>query len=172
MQIKSQKKLYGKKESSLATGQLNEIISKKGMPKYIRLESGTCMILRNRPLILRIHASKKKEYLESIYSELLLFLPWKRESDLKENNPEECLALFNQNDEIIKRNKGAIFPNTPMVDAMMEMLDAPDGTRPRHLADDIDPIAQHEDLSDEEELNETNPLDTSDLPIEMDDKPG
>ena len=142
------------------------------MPKYIRLESGTCMALRSRPFILRIHSSKKKEYLESIYSELLLFFPWNNEKDLMENKPDECLRLFNENEEIIKANKGAIFPNTPMVDAMMELLDSSEGTTPIHLADDINTNALQENLEDQKVLDETNPLDTSELPPEGGNKSG
>ena len=46
--------------SSSEPGLIKEFISKKNLPKYIVLNSGTCMALRNIPLILRIHSSKKK----------------------------------------------------------------------------------------------------------------
>ena len=80
----------------------------------IRLESGTYMALRSKPFILRIHSSKKKEYMEGIYSELLLYFPWNSEKELNGNKVEECLELFNQNNEIIKKNKNAIFPKAHM----------------------------------------------------------
>ena len=64
----------------------------------------------SKPFILRIHSSKKKEYMEGIYSELLLYFPWNSEKELNGNKVEECLELFNQNNEIIKKNKNAIFP--------------------------------------------------------------
>ena len=64
--------------------------------------------------------------MESVYSELLLYFPWSSENELKGNNVEECLELFNQNNEIIKKNKIAIFPNSAMINAMIEMLDSND----------------------------------------------
>ena len=151
-------------------GLLKEFKSKTYMPKYIRLESGTCMSLRTKPLILRIHSSKKKEYMEGIYSELLLYLPWIKESDLKEDDKEKCIQLFNENEDIIRQHKGAIFPNASMIDSMMELLDSPEGTTPLHLADDIDPSAQQNNEDDREEMEITNPLDTSELPKESEDK--
>ena len=50
-----------------------------------------------------------------------------------------------------------------MIDSMMELLDAPEGTRPMHLCD-IDADAQQKNEDDGIELEETNPLDTTDLP--------
>ena len=78
--------------------------------------------------------------------------------------------LLKERNDIIKENKEAIFPNASMVDAMMELLDSPEGTTPLHLADDIDPTAQQDNLEDQEELEETNPLDISELPAETDNK--
>ena len=141
------------------------------MPKYIILqETGTYMALKTRPIILRLHASKKKEYLEGIYSELLLYLPWREESELQEGKEQECVDLFNANFKKIEDNKTSIFPNQKMIDSMMELLDSPEGTKPLHLADNIDPNNQQENLDDEEILEETNPLDTSDLPNETGEK--
>ena len=155
----------------LELGDLKVFMTKEPMPKYIKLEeSGTHMALKTRPVILRIHASKKKEYLEGIYSELLLYLPWRNESELEEGNGQECVNLFNTNATIIEKNKTSIFPNAKMIDAMMELLDSPEGTWPIHLGDNIDPNAQQENEDDEVELQQTNPLDTSELPPEADSK--
>ena len=160
------KKTEWENGSSTLRGDLKEFGTENFMPKYIELESGTFMALRTKPLILRIHSSKKKEYMEGIYSELLLYLPWEVENDLKEDHPTQCIELFNQNEETLKNNKKAIFPNSPMIDAMMALLDSPESTTPLHLADDIDSNAQQTDLDDQDELDVTNPLDTSELPPE------
>ena len=80
------------------------------------------------------------------------------------------MDLFNRNQEIIDVNRKAILPNAPMIDAMMELLDAPDGTKPLHLADSLQTDLEQANDDDEEELEETNPLDTSDLPPEAGDK--
>ena len=71
--------------------------------------------------------------MEGVYSELLLYFPWSSENELKGNNVEECLELFNQNNEIIKKNKIAIFPNSAMINAMIEMLDSNESTKPHHI---------------------------------------
>ena len=58
------------------------------------------MALRTKPFVLRIHASKKKEYLEGIYSELLLYLPWRDEKDLKAGT-QDSVNMFNDNQKVI-----------------------------------------------------------------------
>ena len=70
----------------------------------------------------------------------------------------------------LKKNKGAIFPNASMIKTMMELLDSPEGTKPIHLGDEIAPSTEQDNDDDEQELEETNPLDTSDLPKETEDK--
>ena len=141
------------------------------LPKFIKLTSGGFMALRIRPVILRIHASKKKEAHEGIYSELLLFFPWRNENDLYENDPILCEALFNTHKQAIKSNKALIFPNAPMIDTIKELLETNDTIKPTHLSDtvNIDSTAQQNNIQDQEELEEVNPLDTSDLPAEAGD---
>ena len=146
-----------------------EFGTNKPLPKFIKLSSGGYMVLRIRPIVLRIHSSKKKEAHEGIYSELLLFLPWKEESELHEDNFLDCENHFKNHEEIIKRNKKAIFPNSPMIDTMMELLETNDALKPTHLSENIDSKAQQDNDEDQEELDELNPLDTSDLPVESED---
>ena len=130
--------------TSLAVGQLKQFGTEKYLPKYIKLTSGGFMALKTRPVILRIHASKKKQRHEGIYSELLLFLPWKNETDLSPGDEENCIDLFNQNKEIIENNKRAIYPNSEMIDCMKELLESSEDNRPIHLSDDIDGTGQQE----------------------------
>ena len=100
----SRKHLINKGNSCL--GNLKRFKTNVAMPKYIILqETGTYMALKTRPIILRLHASKKKEYLEGIYSELLLYLPWREESELQEGKEKECVDLFNANFTKIEANK-------------------------------------------------------------------
>ena len=141
------------------------------LPKFIRLSSGQFMVLRLRPIILRIHSSKKKEVHEGIYSELLLYYPWRSESDLHEKDEKACEALYKSNEKTIKINKDEIQPNAPMIDTMMELLESNDCTKPTHLSENvaIDANAQQRNIDDKEEMDELNPLDTSDLPKEAED---
>ena len=134
---------------------------KNPLPKYIRLTSGGIMALKSRPVILRIHSAKKKEYKEGIYSELLLFKHWRKEEDLRSEFEEDCEAMFTKYEEEIRGNKNAIYPNAPMIDLMMELLESNENMKPSHLYETIDEQAQQEDCDDDEEINETNPIDTS-----------
>ena len=138
------------------------------LPKFIRLSSGKFMVLRLRPIILRIHSSKKKEAHESIYSELLLYYPWRSESELMEADEKACEALYLDNERTIEINKHAIHPNASMINTMLELLESNDNMRPTHLSEmvDVDANARQEDIDDQEELDEVNPLDTSELPSE------
>ena len=143
------------------------------MPKFIKLSSGGYMVQRIRPVILRIHSSTKKEPHEGIYSELLLFYPWKNEKELYENDPKLCEKLFNENEETISLNKRTIYPNSTRVDTIKELLECNDIVKPTHLSEalnlsesNIDPNAQQENMEDQETLDSVNPLDTSKLPIE------
>ena len=164
------KEVKWEKSASKEKGDLREFKSQSKLPKYIKLfDSGTFMTLRTKPLVLRIHSSKKKEYLEGIYSELLLYFPWRDEKDLKEGKEKEMIDLFNENEEVINLNRKSILPNAPIINSMMELLDAPESTKPAHIADGIAPATEQENLDDQNELDETNPLDTSDLPVEAGD---
>ena len=51
-----------------------------------------------------------------------------------------------------------------MIDTMMEILEANENTKPSHLYETIDEKAQQEDEDDKKEMDETNPIDTTDLP--------
>ena len=59
------------------------------------------MNLETRPIILRIHSSKKKKGDESLYSELLLFFHWRDERILRQN----CAQKFNTNYKEVEENK-------------------------------------------------------------------
>ena len=123
-------------------------------------------MLKTRPIILRIHSSKKKDYREGIYSEFLLFCPWRNEKELRAEFDQNCEEMFTKYEKVIKANKNSIYPNAPMIDTMVEMLETNENTKPTHLYETIDETAQQEDGDDTEEMDETNPIDTSDLPAE------
>ena len=139
--------------------------SAKKLPKYIQLRYGGYMKLRGYPFVLRIHSSRnKKDESESLYSELQLFFPWRSEEKLK----TDCNKAFTSNYEIIKSNKTQIFPNSPMIDEMRELLERSNDTRPQHMFENIDVAGQQENLDDEEMME---PLDDSVLPYLEDSPP-
>ena len=129
------------------------------VPKYIHLKSLGYMKARNSPFVMRIHSSKKKKADEGKYSELLLYFPWRNETELRENFND----TFNDNYDIIRSNKQQIYPNSNMIDVMRDILENNDDTRPKHLCETIDPAGEQQNL-DDQELQE--PLDTSELPQE------
>ena len=86
-----------------------------------------------------------------------------------EGQEKECVDLFNKNKKLIDENRKAILPNAPMIESMMELLDAPDN-RPLHIADAVPTDAEQRNIDDQVEMEETNPIDTSDLPAEAEDK--
>ena len=88
------------------------------------------------------------------------------EIELKEGQEKGFVNLLNKNQNMIEDRRKAILPNAPMIDPMMELLDAPDCKKPFHLDDVIAPNTEQENVDDKIELEETNPLDTSYLPAE------
>ena len=141
-------------------GDLEHFITKERLPKFIELKDGGYMHLREKPFILQIHAFKKKKENEGIFAELLLFFPWRNENDIRQN----CITIFNENYDIIKKNKETIYPKYSMVDIMRDLMDNPENSRPIHLGD-MDTAGEQENLDDEETLE---PLDTSEVPDESD----
>ena len=83
---------FNKNGTSKEKGLIKTFITGKLLPKFIELKSGGYMRLRNSPSILRIHASNKKKGNEKIFSELLLFLPWRDEKKLK----DDCIGKSNK----------------------------------------------------------------------------
>ena len=151
-----------KKDSSIEKGLLKQYGSEISMPKYILLTSGKYMQIKTRPIVLRVHASQKKQGPhEIIYSELVLFLPWKNEvEELKPHNRLECEKCFQDNFDIIKRNKKSIYPHSEMVDTIREILESGEDSRPTHLADTM---GQQANMDDKEMLD---PCDLTELPPE------
>ena len=155
---------------------LNKEIMKEGLtlycdpeeklPKFIMLLDGkTKMRLRQSQKNLRIHASRhKKTNHERVYSEMLLFLPWRKEEQLFPEDEEKCLNHYENEDhyEIIEHNRKKIFPFSKAIEVLHEIANS-DNERPAHIYDNLDPEGQQDNLEVEEEMP---PLDTSELPDE------
>ena len=146
-----------------AEGELEVIISKMILPKYIKLASGGYMALRLRPIVIRLHSSNKKNDHEREYSELLLFYPWRLEEELMGNDAVACRALYQKNKEIIRSNRLQIFPHSDMVCEMRDLMETSQDTKPAHLADNLNVLAEQENM-DFAELQD--PIDLNELPAE------
>ena len=112
-------------------------------PKWIMLDDDICMRARTTPTVLRIHNSKKKKDYEEQYAELLLFYPWKKESDLNAENAEKVIQTFNSNIDLILQNRKDCLPYSSMVTQMKEYLETPVEMRPKHLFDTLDSTLEH-----------------------------
>ena len=131
------------------------------LPKCFKLKSGGYMNLRKLPSILRIHSSqKKKDENEGIYSELLLFLPWRSEVELRRN----CIQTYEAKYDVVQENRKTIYPCSKMIDVAREILENPENDgRAAHLLEGIDANGQQENLDVESTME---PMDTSILPEE------
>ena len=125
--------------------------SDTNLPRYFKLLDGGFMRLREKPAILRIHSSKKKEGHEQHYSELLLFTPWNDEqADFERirNIPEECISLYNSKIQEIEMVRTSTFLGEDTVEYLESDLEL---LRPSHVYDDIDGQREQEN---EEDLDE------------------
>ena len=78
-------------------------------PKWIYLKDGSYMQARGTPAVLRMHNSKKKRGHEEQYSELLLFFPWKNESELHASEPETVVAMYQNNLHILIKTENQFY---------------------------------------------------------------
>ena len=150
---------------SKETGQLTNFFNGANLPKYIILDDKSCMSLRKRyPSILRIHNSNRKSSHEQVYSEMLLFLPWRNEAEeLKSVNPEECFRVYENNLKIIENNRRKMYPYSKEVDILEALITSSENTKPKHLYDMVDPINQLQNVEDKANCP---PIDKSVLPPE------
>ena len=131
-------------------------VSLSAKPTSIRLKNGGLMRLREQPCVLRLHDAKRKsENHECVYSECLLFLPWRDElSDLFRYNPVKSVELYNESKEILERNKLAIFPMSNEEEFLQKCLSVESGSlmRPQHIADSLDPQGEQMNEDEDEEM--------------------
>ena len=136
------------------------------LPHFVKLKDNAgVMRLRKRPCVLRLHDSKRKtENHEFIYSECLLYLPWKSEDELHRHSPEDSIKLYHDKRELINQNKLKVFPFTQQNDLIEECLASidPSGYRAVHIGDCLDPEGEQMNEDDLDELQ--NPEFTHRLP--------
>ena len=158
-------------DHSRINGEMTNHITGGKLPKYIRLTDGSPMKLRTYPMILRLHASKNKTNPhERIYSELLLFWPWRSEDDLHPHDEEECRKLYNAVKEEIDAYRKMIYPFSKASEALNKLMENTDIQRPALIPDTLglDAAGEQDNLECEDEMP---PLDRSELPPEVDDQP-
>ena len=158
---KPQKAIFNDDGVSIEKGDIKMYGFDDPLPKAIQLKSGGYMSLRKFPSIMRIHSSKKKKNEnEGIYSEILLFLPWRSEVRLRKN----CIQTYNDNYDLVQENRKRIYPFSKMIDVAREILENPDDDgKATHFLENIDTNGQQENLDNESIIE---PMDTSPLPEE------
>ena len=107
------------------------------LPKYIKLETlPGIMKLKDLPMVLRFHNSKKKEGHEQHYAELFLFCPWKNEEKDIPRDMEKCINKYLEQKHIIDNNRNAMFPAGELLDLDTNLN--LDEMRPTHIYDKLD----------------------------------
>ena len=133
------------------------------LPCHIKLNNARgFMRLRQVPSILRIHKFREdKDPHEYFFSELLLYKPWRSESELYPKDMQKCIELFTEyqskksiSDGLarktkIEKTKEVLFPNKNSVEEARALLEEFADQRPEHIGDCLDP--EHELEQEEEE---------------------
>ena len=129
---------------------------KKVLPCYVDLSDQGLgkLALRNYPAVLRLHDSQKKEGHEQYYAEMLLYYPWRNETEeLYRENADQCIQAYSNRRQVIDLNKKCIFPNYDTMKNLL-MFEDYDGDleseRPCHIYDTLDSQRMQERYDDME----------------------
>ena len=106
---------------TVVTGDETEDIQ---LPDFIELENGKLMRLRKFDAVVRRHKFKSdKEQHEFFFSELLLFWPWRSESELFPDDLEKCAELYIRVKPNIDAVKRILFPHLTDVELGRQMVE-------------------------------------------------
>ena len=130
---------------------------KKILPRYLKLSDGKgFMRLRKKPCVLRLHKYGRHNTHKQMYSELLLYRPFRDESELEafQISIDACTECYTKMDASlpagdrkskVMRVKEQLFPYKNTVEETRKLLEDAPTTRPGHIGDDIDPEFEMED---------------------------
>ena len=94
------------------------------MPDFIEMENNKIMRLRKFDAVVRRHKFKADtEAHEFFFSELLLFWPWRNESELFPDDAEKCAELYQRVKPCIDEVKKILFPHLTDVELGREMVE-------------------------------------------------
>lgn len=116
------------------------------LPEVVNID-GRFMKLRNQRSVLR--HKKYREDTEShpfMYSELLLFHPWREERELSPDDFESCLALYESKCASIEKVKNILFPHQNNIEQGRALIELLGDARTSHIGDELDP--EHEQLQE------------------------
>jgi ATP-dependent DNA helicase PIF1 len=135
------------------------------LPIYIKLDNNYgYMKLRSTAAVLRIHKFKEQnDPHQFIYSELLLYHPWRAENDLHPGNEDECRKLYEQTNCLELMNpvaqrrvnvvitKQKLFPFKNNVEEAQQAIADLQEHRPQHIGDTLDAEAEQDNADDQAE---------------------
>ena len=121
------------------------------LPNYIKLSDETYMKIRSYPAVLRKHKFRMDtQYHEFLFSDLLLYTPWRKESSLYYHNFDKCLKLYESKREHITFVQETLFPHMNTVQESQLLLETASDHRSTHIGDVINP--QHEQDQEDQAL--------------------
>ena len=121
------------------------------LPNYIKLSDETYMKIRSYPAVLRKHKFRMDtQYHEFLFSDLLLYTPWRKESSLYYHNFDKCLKLYESKREYITFVQETLFPHMNTVQESQLLFETASDHRSTHIGDVINP--QHEQDQEEQAL--------------------
>ena len=142
------------------------------LPEVIDVE-GRLMKLRRQQAVLR--HKKFREDTEPhafMYSELLLYHPWRDEVDIAPDDFSTCLTLYRNNCHAIEKVKDALFPHKNNVEEGRALVNAVGEGHASHLGPELDP--EHEHMQDDDveagievEANDVLRYPAGDIPSEQ-----
>ena len=124
---------YGETENELPC-----YLKLKSIPGYLRL--------RKVPAVLRFHLPPKKDGDERYYAELFLYFPWRNEEN---DLPRKCLKKYNDNSDVIVKNKQGIFPFSSTMELLENGNINLEEDRPTHVYDLLDSNLEQQNQDDE-----------------------
>ena len=102
----------------------DDVMNTSPLPDFIELDNGKVMKLRKFDAVVRRHKFKEeKEAHEFFFSELLLFWPWRNESELFPDDPKKCAELYHRVKPSIDHVKKTLFPHLDDVELGREMVE-------------------------------------------------
>ena len=106
---------------SVVTGDESDSIE---LQDFIELHDNKMMKLRKFDAVIRRHKFKpERDSHEYFFSELLLFWPWRDESELFPDDSKKCAELYNRVKHIIDKVKRILFPHLTDVELGREMVE-------------------------------------------------
>ena len=113
------------------------------LPNYIKLSDETYMKIPSYPAVLRKHKFRMDtQYHEFLFSDLLLYTPWRKESLLNYHNFDKCLKLYESKKEYIMFGHETLFPHMNTVQESQLLFETASDHRSTHIGDVIN--LQHE----------------------------